>query len=331
MRTAPLLEASDLCVGYENRVVIGPVDLGVAAGQFVCLLGANGTGKSTLLRSLAGLQRPLGGTVRLLQQPLAALSAKERARRLALVLTDRVSAQSMRGYDLAVLGRQPHTGWSGKLSAADHAVVAQALEDTDAKALAGRPVLELSDGERQRILIARALAQEPAVLVLDEPTAFLDLPRRVELMHLLRRLARRRELAILLSTHDLELALRYADEVWLLDRAGELRTGAPEDLVLQGDFERAFIQDGFVFDLEAGVLRLEEETGGSVVVAAGGDVGVWLRRAVQRAGFRVGDAGDIRVAVAGERYVIRMPDDAIVEALTVGGVVQALTKTVATR
>lgn len=304
MSSSPLFRATDLVVGYNDRPLFGPVDLAISPGEFVCLLGANGTGKSTLLRSLAGLQKPLRGGVELAQTPLAKLSARERARKLALVLTDRVAAMSMHGYELAALGRQPHTGWSGRLSAEDHAVVAKALEDTDSHAFADRLVIELSDGERQRIMIARALAQEPAVLILDEPTAFLDLPRRIELMHLLRRVARHRKLAVLMSTHDLELALRYADDVWLLDRSGQLRTGAPEDLVLAGDFERAFLNDGFVFDFERGALRLKEESFGDVAVMVDGPAGIWLQRAVERAGFRIGNTAELRVERNGSGYIL---------------------------
>jgi len=324
MLPKPLLSAVDLIVGYAGRPVLGPVNLAILPGEFVCVLGANGTGKSTLLRSLTGLQKPLGGGVDLEQTPLAKLSANERARKQALVLTDRVSAQAMRGYELAALGRQPHTGWSGRLSAEDHAVVCKALEDADAAVFADRLVVELSDGERQRILIARALAQEPVVLILDEPTAFLDLPRRIELMHLLRRVARLRSLAVLMSTHDLDLALRYADDVWLIDRFGQLKTGAPEDLVLAGDFERAFLNEGFIFDFGSGALRLKEESVGDVAVAAQGRVGVWLQRAVQRAGFRVSDQADVQVEVNGSGYIIRKSGQLPKEAGTVRELVSIL-------
>lgn len=324
MSSSPLLSAADLVVGYKDRPLFGPVNLSIAPGEFVCLLGANGTGKSTFMRSLAGLQMPLRGSVELVQTPLAKLSASDRARKLALVLTDRVMAQSMRGYELAALGRQPHTGWAGRLSDGDHAVVAQALADTDATAFADRLVIELSDGERQRILIARALAQEPAVLILDEPTAFLDLPRRIELMHLLRRLARVRNLAVLMSTHDLELALRYADDVWLLDRSGHLRTGAPEDLVLAGDFERAFLNEGFVFDFERGALRLKEEPRGDVAVVASGPAGIWLQRAVQRAGFQVSDTAEVRIEVNGGGFILRAASKPEREAKTIRELVSIL-------
>ncbi|MCZ2098142.1 MAG: ATP-binding cassette domain-containing protein [Anaerolineae bacterium] len=164
-----------------------------------------------------------------------------------------------------------------------------ALEAVGAGALAERQVLELSDGERQKIMIARALAQEPAVMILDEPTAFLDLPRRVEVMQLLRRLAHENDRAILLSTHDLDLALRTADRIWLMTAEGELHVGAPEDLVLSGAFESAFRAEGVVFDAQTGAFRINGQPRGAIRVTGDGLPALWARRALERAGFAVTD------------------------------------------
>lgn len=291
----PLLEAVGLTVGYGRHAVLEPVSSSLPAGRLVCLLGANGSGKSTLLRTLSGLQSPLAGEIRLLQQPISRLAAQDRAKRLALVLTDRVSSASMQGAELVALGRHPYTGWSGRLSQRDKQAVAVALAETGSTPLAHRQISELSDGERQRLLVARALAQEPRVLILDEATAFLDLPRRVELMHLLRHIARSRQIAVLLSTHDLELALRYADDLWLLRPDGSLQVGAPEDLVLSGKFAAAFQRDGLLFDLDRGTLHVEEDSIGTVSVEADGPVGRWLGHAVRRAGFDLADGAPIRI------------------------------------
>jgi iron complex transport system ATP-binding protein len=226
------------------------------AGELVCLLGPNGAGKSTLLRTLAALQPPLAGRVLLDGADLHAMPARERARRLSVVLTDRIQVGQLTAYTLFGLGRYPHTNWSGRLTEADHAVIRRALAATGATDLAARPVGDLSDGERQKVLIARALAQEPRLMVLDEITAFLDLPRRVEVMRLLGRLARTTENAVLLATHDLDLALRSADRIWLLPRGGPLQVGAPEDLILSGAFESVFATEGVAFDRADGSFRL---------------------------------------------------------------------------
>ena len=288
---AAILQTRGLGIGYAPRRrprVEVAADLGVElhAGELVCLLGPNGAGKSTLVRTLAGLQKPLSGQVLLQGRELHDLPEGERARHLGLVLTERVDTGNLSAYALAALGRYPYTGWDGRLSPEDEEVVRWALEAVGARELAPRSVGELSDGERQKVTIARALAQEPAVLLLDEPTAFLDLPRRVEIVQLLRRLAGEGDRAVLLSTHDLELALRSADRLWLLPPGGPLQTGAPEDLVLSGAFQRTFGD----FDPATGSFHLSREPEGEVGLEGEGLQARWTARALERAGFRV-DAG----------------------------------------
>ncbi|MBO9343739.1 MAG: ABC transporter ATP-binding protein, partial [Roseiflexus sp.] len=236
-----ILATEHLSIGYAprrgpRRIVASNLNLTLHAGEVVCLLGPNGVGKSTLLRTLVGMQPPLDGRVWLDGVDLSTLSAREIARRVSVVLTERVEVGQLTVYALVALGRHPHTDWTGRLTPHDEAIVRQALEAVNAVNLAGRLVHELSDGERQRVMVARALAQEPLVVVLDEPTAFLDLPRRVEIMRLLRRLAHETQRAMILSTHDLDLALRSADLLWLMAPGGGVHAGAPEDLVLGGAF-----------------------------------------------------------------------------------------------
>jgi iron complex transport system ATP-binding protein len=238
------LTTHDLAVGYRNRgerrAVLERVTLSVAQGELVCVLGPNGIGKSTLMRTLGRMQAPLWGSVELGGRPLESLSASDLAQRLGVVLTERVTVESLRVRQVVELGRYPHSGWFGSLLERDEEVVSWALEAVGADHLEGRDFGRISDGERQRVMVARALAQEPVVLMLDEPTAFLDVPSRVDLMGLLRRLTRESALAVLLSTHDLELALRTADVIWLLLPGGEVMAGAPEDVMLSGAISLAF-------------------------------------------------------------------------------------------
>ena len=289
---APVLRAESLAIGYrlsrrEERVVAGGLDVQMEAGEMVCLLGPNGAGKSTLMRTLAGLQPALSGDVWLSESRLQNLSTAELARRLSIVLTERVDVGNLSAFGLVSLGRHPYTGWSGGLSETDRAVVDWALDAVGATALAQRPVLELSDGERQKVLIARALAQEPQLILLDEPTAFLDLPRRVEIMGMLRALARETGRAILLSTHDLDLALRSADRLWLLGGDGLLHAGAPEDLILSGAFERAFASERVNFDAFSGSFRIERPAVGIVHLQGEGLSRRWTERALEREGYCV--------------------------------------------
>ena len=222
------------------------------------------------------------------------MAARDRARRLAVVLTESVHAGLLTAYDLVALGRHPHTPWSGRLSEEDHRAVRGALEMVGAPELSTRVLADLSDGERQKVMIARALAQEPRLMVLDEITAFLDLPRRVEVMRLLRRLARSAHRAVLVSSHDLDLALRSADRLWLLPKGGELRAGAPEDLVLSGAFEATFEARDVVFDRSQGSFHVHRDYRGEVELSADGLERFWTRRALERLGLRVAQDGEPR-------------------------------------
>ncbi|MEH2252869.1 ABC transporter ATP-binding protein [Nostoc sp.] len=290
-----ILTTHNLTIGYKTsrktiRCVASDISVSLLAGELVCLLGPNGAGKSTLLRSLAGMQSPIAGEVRLLGDNVYKLVPQDLAKRLSLVLTEKVDVGMLSAYTLVTLGRYPYTDWWGNLTPEDEAIVHWAIKSVGAVHLAQRQVGELSDGERQKIMIARALAQSPIVMLLDEPTAFLDLPRRVEIMQLLRQLAQENNQAILLSTHDLDLALRLADKVWLLSTNGILHVGAPEDLVLSGAFADTFRSEGVEFDVASGEFHLHLPHKGEINVIGEGIASVWTIRALQRVGFRVKQA-----------------------------------------
>jgi iron complex transport system ATP-binding protein len=247
---------------------------------------------------MAGMQPAIEGNILLRGKELSSFSQRELSMYLSVVLTDRIDVGFLTGYALVALGRHPYTGWSGKITKGDDEAVRRAIEALHAQPLMHRYVAELSDGERQKIMIARALAQEPRLMLLDEPTAFLDVPRRVEIMQLLKKLARETGKSIFLSTHDLELALRSADRVFLLSMDGSLRGGVPEDLVLRGAFEETFHSEGVRFDREYGHFTISEQKGHRVAMEGRG-IGVhWTRRALARSGYRIVRPGK------GERAVI---------------------------
>jgi iron complex transport system ATP-binding protein len=296
------LTTRDLAVGYRSRrerhAVLEGVTVSVAPGELVCVLGPNGIGKTTLMRTLGRMQPPLWGAVELGGRPLASLSASDLARRLGVVLTERVAVDSLRVRQVVELGRYPHSGWFGGLRDHDSQVVSWALDAVGATPLEHRDFGRISDGERQRVMVARALAQEPVLLMLDEPTAFLDLPSRVDLMGLLRRLTRESALAVLLSTHDLELALRTADVVWLLLPGGEIVTGAPEDVMLSGAFATAFEGRQIRFHPEDRSFRWLTGERGSAQVRGEGLRAAMAKAVLEREGFTcVADARQAGISV----------------------------------
>lgn len=243
-----MLTLDHLTTGYRVRRRTHPVSRGLCGclerGVLTCLVGTNGTGKSTLLRTMAGLVPPLGGRVCLDGAPLGSLPPRERAKLVAVVLTGRPEADHLTVAELVALGRTPHTGFSGRLGEADRAAVGRALRLAGLAGMEQRTVRTLSDGECQRAMVARALAQATPVVLLDEPTAFLDFPTKRALFALLARLAHTEGKSVLASTHDLELARQAADRIWLLSPSG-LDTGTPAGLARR--MEQAFGTTGGPF------------------------------------------------------------------------------------
>ncbi len=285
-----VLEARDLAIGYRlgpgrERVVLETPAFHLRPRELVCVLGPNGCGKTTLLRTLVGLLPPLRGGVLIDGTPVQTLERTERARQLAVVLTDRIDPGFLTVFELVALGRFPYTPWSGRLSGADREAVRAAIDALGLGALAERRISELSDGERQKVMIARAVAQRPKLLVLDEPTAFLDLPSRVEILQLLKRRVTDSGAAVVLSTHELDLALRLADRLWLIDRDGRFVLGAPEDLVLSGTVGQAFARPELEFEVETATFRPTRATRGRIQVIGAGAVALWTTRALERIGF----------------------------------------------
>ena len=259
-----MLTLHDLHIGYRRHTVCRHLTASLPPGRLVALLGTNGCGKSTLLRTLAGLLPPVASDpiseanrdadagdgavpLRLDGKPMSQFSARQLARRVSVVLTFKPEAEALTAGEVVEMGRIPHAGWLTGLTAADREQVERALQLTDTLRLAHRQLNSLSDGERQRVFIAKALAQDAPVILLDEPTAFLDFPSKIAMLHLLRRLAHQEDKAILLSTHDVEPALQLADTLWLLRPDGIL-AGSPQALAQLGDIAAYFEPQGMHFD-----------------------------------------------------------------------------------
>ena len=255
MNHEPVLSLDRLSTGYPaRRRCRVPVAHGLTASlppaTLTALLGVNGAGKSTLLRTVAGFLPPLGGRVLWEGRPLDGFTPRELARKVAVVLTGRIEAGGLSVRQVVESGRMPYTSFDGRLGQTDREAVERAMGLTGADRLAGRTMDRLSDGERQRVMIAKALAQDTPVILLDEPAAFLDFPGRVAVLRLLRRLVSEEGKTVLFSTHDLELTLSVADRLWLLAPDG-ITEGAPRALADEGVLSRLFESEDVRFDRNA--------------------------------------------------------------------------------
>lgn len=257
MKKKTIIQGKDLCIGYrtgkKEKIVHKHLNFELQTGELTCLLGANGAGKSTLLRTLSASQASLGGELLVLDKPLNEYTEKERSRTIGVVLTDKTFAGGLSVYELIALGRQPHTGFFGRLNKDDRRIIEEAMENVGIAHKAKSYTAELSDGERQKVMIAKALVQECPLILLDEPTAFLDVVSRIEIMHLLHRLASEQQKAILLSTHDIEQALVLSDRLWLLSREKGLLSGVTEDIILSHQMENLIPHKNIRFDYNYGV------------------------------------------------------------------------------
>lgn len=296
-----LLNVVDLAVGYDRKAspLHKNINVSVKEGEFVCMLGPNGAGKSTLIKTLSGFLKPLQGEIWLGSAKIEKLVEQQRAQRISVVLTDKIQIQNLTVFELVALGRTPYTGFFGKLTDYDKRLVSQAIKEVGLMGFAHQFLNKMSDGERQKALIAKALVQETPLIILDEPTAFLDLPAKIEVMQLLRRLSCDRKRGILLSTHDLDMALKTADKIWLLAQGKKLQEGVPEDLVLSNDFKRFFERDGVYFDNNTGAFNYYHSNRQGVILKGSGIAHEWVGRALSRLGFKpVSEGSDWLIEVS---------------------------------
>lgn len=286
------IRLDDLSIGYSikkhhTKEVASHIQATIRSGELTCLLGENGVGKSTLLRTLSAFQPKLGGHIWLLGREVESYTDRQLSRIISVVLTERCEIRNMTVRDLVGMGRSPYTGFWGRLSPNDWEVVDRSIRLVGIEVLASRMVHTLSDGERQKVMIAKALAQETPIIFLDEPTAFLDYPSKVEIMQLLYRLIQTTEKTIFLSTHDLDLALEIADKIWLMERKQGITVGTPEDLALSGRLKSFFSGRGVVFDDASGLYRIQMQYNYRIGIRGEGVRYLMLRKALQRCGIRV--------------------------------------------
>lgn len=269
------VELKNLTTGYQikggKKIISHQLCASLNGGEMTCLLGPNGAGKSTLLRTLATFQPALDGVVEVMGQDVKKYKSKDLSRLVSVVLTDNSGIKNMTVEEVVAMGRSPYTGFWGRLKEKDQTIIKKCLNWVGVEELAKRKIQTLSDGERQKVMIAKAVAQETPIILLDEPTAYLDYPSKIAMMLLLHRLAKALKKTIFMSTHDLEHALQVADQVWLLDNEKGLTTGMPEDLSIDGSIERYFIKEGMTFDRESCTFSIHHDTARNILVEGNPD------------------------------------------------------------
>lgn len=253
-----MIKLSDITLAFGHRELIAHASTEFTRGNLIALLGRNGTGKSTLLRAIAALGSVQGGTIEIDGRPIGTLSPTELARNIAFVNTERIEVEAMTARELVAIGRSPYTDWMGRLTDDDHTIINKSMRMAGVESLANRKVDTLSDGECQRVMIARALAQQTPIILLDEPTAFLDLPNRYELCTLLATLAHTSNRCIIFSTHELDIALTLADSIALVDTP-HLTHLPTEDMIASGNIERLFLGNNVHFDTKSRSIRFKRE------------------------------------------------------------------------
>ncbi len=286
-----ILRTENISIGFSGRKnssgeIFRNISVSAGKSELVALFGPNGIGKSTLLRSLVRLLSPLSGNILLFNKDITTLSGNDLARMVGFVSTETVYVNNLKVYDLVSLGRYPYTNWMGRLLPGDREKVEDAMNMVGISSMKHRYINQLSDGERQRTMIARTLAQDTNIIVLDEPTAFLDLPNKYEVIHLLHKLASERSRTIVFSTHDLNIAIQEADKIWLMLPDG-IYQGSPEDLILEGSFGKMFQHTNLLFNTSRGDFRVKRKPRGSIGLRGPKTEVRWTRNALERIGYQV--------------------------------------------
>ena len=280
------LRTENLAAGYDGKAWIREISIHASRGEIVTLIGPNGAGKSTILKSIAGQLKPVGGVVSLDGRMMEQWPETEIARRMAVMMTERMQPELMTCFDVAAMGRYPHTGRFGILSETDRAIVREALAMVHAEELEDREFSRISDGQKQRILLARAICQQPQIILLDEPTSFLDIRHKMELLTILKTLVRKKQVAVLMSMHELDLAQKVSDYIVCVGENKIWKCGTPEEIFTETCMEELFGIPGGSYCAEYGSVELPAAAGTPEVFVIGGNgSGIPVYRQLQRQGI----------------------------------------------
>jgi iron complex transport system ATP-binding protein len=323
---SPVLEARGLDSGYDGKTIVKNIEIEAFRGQVICLLGPNGSGKSTILRTLAGLLEPVHGAVYVNGGRIEKMKPNDKAKTIAVSLTESLSIPMTSVFEIAAMGRIPHTGFFGNLSREDIRIVNEALETAGAASLAAREYYSLSDGEKQKVMIARALAQSPRLIILDEPTSHLDIKHKIEVMRILNGLSRERRLTVILALHDIDIALKTAQYVLLVKDGAISAVFKPEDLTRGTAIDGLYGIEGASYDALLGGVELCNRLPPRIFIAAGAGTGTPLYRMASRMGIGAATgilhrndidcriAEDMRLSVVAEDSFSRIAEERVGEA-----------------
>ncbi|MDH5597636.1 MAG: ABC transporter ATP-binding protein [Cyclobacteriaceae bacterium] len=284
MSSSAIISGKDLSVGYDSGIILSGINFTLSPGKLVCLMGPNGAGKSTLLKSISGILKIKEGILEIQGKSIRSYPPGALAKIISTVLTEKPSASNLSVYELVELGRYPHTNWRAITTETDDKKISDAIRLTGIGSLVRQPLYTLSDGQLQKALIARALAQDCPVMILDEPTHHLDMNNRIEVMQLLSSLAHQSGKAIIMTTHELDTAVQMADELWLINAEKKLVRGIPEDVILSGELDKAFPTKGY--DIKTGKV-VRNPIGKKVCIEGEGYLYLWTKNALERNNFNV--------------------------------------------
>lgn len=302
------LQIIGLSVGYPTKEIARNIGLTLGEGELVCLLGQNGVGKSTLLRTLSNLQEPLSGQVLLDGKEIQSEDRRALATKLGIITTEKIGVSNMTVRELVALGRYPYTNWVGKESAEDTQKIEEAISRCKINYIENARLSAISDGQFQKAMVARVLAQDTDVILMDEPTAHLDVVNRVEMFQLLQSIKKETGKSILISTHELDLSMQFADELWLMNFNTPIVTGAPEDLGLSGEIEQIFFHEEFQLDSRTGQVRIKHTPTQFFSVNGEEKPVQWVQKALERKGYGIGaDGMTVEVAIEGNQLAWRLP------------------------
>ena len=285
------LNIEQLTIGYGDKIIASDINLELPQGRLICLLGQNGVGKSTLLRTLSNLQEPLGGVISIEGQPIEQLDRRELAKKLGIITTEKIGMSGMTVRELVALGRYPYTNWIGQESDEDRRKINESISKCQINYIENAKLAAISDGQFQKAMVARVLAQDTDLILMDEPTAHLDVVNRVEMFHLLQTIKAETGKSILISTHELDLSMQFADELWLMNFNQPIQTGTPEDLGLSGKIEEVFYHDQFQLDSLSGRVKLNLEPSVNFKLVGDPFAAEWVEKALLRKGFGVDKLG----------------------------------------